>query len=132
MATPTVVSNARTTHRAAKVSADAHQGTLALDWANGQSILLTGSSQQSTVFDAANDRVVFCSVGGASTVGGCWISVGTNPSASPAAGSQWISQTAEPVPVYVPAGMVIAGRQGQTAGFLSMIPALIAGNGGSV
>jgi len=87
---------------------------------------LSGSSGQSTAFDATNDRIVACSVGGASTVGGCWVTVGTNPTAAASAGSMWIGQSSGPVPVYVPAGMLIAGVQGQTAGTLSMIPALLA------
>lgn len=133
MAASTVISNARPSHRTARVSQDgAFQGGLALDWANGQLITLTGTSQQSTAFDTANDRIVMVSVGGASTVVGGWISVGTNPSAgsgvTPSAGAQWVSQNAPPVPVYVPAGMLIAGLQGANAGSLSMIPALLAGN----
>lgn len=133
MAVSTVISNPRPSHRTARVSQDgAFQGTLALDWANGQILTLTGTSQQSAAFDATNDRIVMVSVGGASTVVGGWIMVGTAPSAgtgvTPSTGAQWISQNAPPVAVYVPAGMLIAGLQGANAGSLSMIPALLAGN----
>lgn len=128
MAVSTVISGGRPSHRTAKVSADGFQGTVAKDFANGQAIALSASSQQSTAFDATNDRIVMVSVGGASTVLGAWISVGTNPTASAGAGSEWISQSAPPVPVYVPAGMVIAGLQGATGGTLAMIPALLAGS----
>ena len=125
MAVSTAISSFRPRHRAARLSVESFQGCLALDWANGAAITLTGSSQQSAAFDASNDRIVWCSVGGASTVGGCWIAVGTSPTASAGAGSMWLPQ-GEPLPVYVPAGMLIAGIQGQTGGVLSMIPALIA------
>jgi hypothetical protein len=128
MALSTVVSSGRPQHRGAKLGPDAHQGALALDWLNGQAMALTGVTASSSAFDAANDRVVLVSVGGASTVVGCWINVGTSPSASAGAGSQWISQNAPPVPVYVPAGMLIAGVQGATGGTLSMIPALLTGS----
>lgn len=105
---------------------ESFQGCVALDWANGQAIAtLTGSSQNSVAFDAINDRVVLVSVGGGSAVGGAWISVGTSPIASAGAGSMWIPQQNEPVPIYVPAGMLIAAIQGQTGGTLSMIPALL-------
>src|SRR5712664_3195709 len=121
----TAVSNLAARHRAASLAnGDQYQGALALDWANGQAISLSGSSQQSAAFDTTFDRVVLCSVGGASTVVGCWIAVGTNPVASAGAGSMWIAQSALPTPVYVPAGMLIAGLQGATAGTLSVIPAL--------
>lgn len=128
MALSTVVSNGRPQHRGAKLGPDAHQGALALDWANGLAMALTAVSAQSAAFDTANDRVVMVSVGGASTVVGCWINVGVAPTASAGAGSQWISQSAAPVPVYVPAGMLIAGVQGATGGTLSMIPALLTGS----
>lgn len=101
---------------------------MALDWANGQAIALGAGSQQSAAFDTVNDRIVAVSVGGASTVVGCWIAVGTNPTASAGAGSMWVAQAGGPVSVYVPAGMLIAGIQGATAGTLSMIPALLAGS----
>lgn len=127
MALSTVISSARPRHRAARLSMESFQGTLALDWANGQAIAtLTGSSQNSAAFDTANDRVVFCSVGGAATVTGAWISVGTSPTATAGAGSMWVPQQNEPVPVYVPAGMLIAAIQGVGGGTLSMIPALLA------
>jgi hypothetical protein len=129
MATPTVIAGGRTNHRAARVTADAYQGALALDWANAQAIAtLSGSSQASAVFDATNDRIVYVSVGGAASVVGCWISVGAAPTASAAAGSMWIAQGAAPVPIFVPYNNKIAGLQGATAGTLSMIPALIASN----
>lgn len=131
MATSTVISGARTSHRAARTDLDAFQGTLALDWANGQAVSLSGTSAQSNVFDSKNDRIVFASVGGASTVVGCWISVGTNPTASAGAGSMWVSQDGPPVPIYVPAGMLVAGLQGASAGTLSLIPALIAATTGT-
>ena len=98
---------------------------MALDWANGQAIALGAGSAQSAAFDATNDRVVICSVGGASTVVGAWIAVGTNPIASAGAGSMWIPQQT-PVPVYVTAGLLIAGIQGAAGGTLSMVPALLA------
>jgi hypothetical protein len=129
MALSTVMSGPRPMHRSAKLGPDGHPAGLALDWANGQAIALTGASQQSLAFDTVNDRLVMASVGGASTVGGCWIAVGVNPTASGTlAGSQWVSQSAPPVPIYVPAGMLIAGVQGQTGGTLSMIPALLSGS----
>lgn len=130
MAVSTAISGARSQHRTARVNLDgAFQGALAVDWANGQAIALSGSSQATTnVFDAANDLIVMCSVGGASTVVGCWINVAVTPTATAGAGSMWIAENAAPVPVYVPAGMKIAGLQGATGGTLSMIPALLAGN----
>lgn len=129
MAAATVIAAGRSQHRAARLATDAFQGALALDWANGQAIVtLSGSSQQSSVFDTINDRIVYVSVGGASSVVGCWIAVGTNPIAAASAGSMWVAQAAGPVPIYVPVGMKIAGLQGATAGTLSMVPALIAGN----
>jgi len=124
MALSTPISGSRPRLRSARVPHEAFQGCVALDWANGQALVLTGTSGQSTAFDAVNDRIVLCSVGGASTVGGCWVAVGTNPIASAGAGSMWISQQ-KGVAVYVPAGMLIAGVQGQTGGTLSLIPALI-------
>ena len=127
MVASTVVSGARPNHRTARVSSDSLQAAVALDWANGQAIALGAGSQQSAAFDANNDRVVDVSVGGASTVVGCWINVGTNPTASAGAGSKWIAQAGGPVSVYVPAGMLIAGIQGATGGTLSMIPALLSG-----
>jgi hypothetical protein len=127
MALSTVISNARPAHRTARVAQDgAFQGALALDWANGQSIALSASSQQSTAFDATNDRIVMVSVGGASTVQGAWITVAAVPVAAAGAGSMWVSSAGPPVPVYVPAGMLIAGLQGATGGTLSLIPALLA------
>lgn len=129
MATSTVISGARPTHRVARVSSEGFQGCLALDWANGQAVTLSGTHAESAAFDALNDRVVMVSVGGASTVGGAWITVGTAPVATAGAGSMWVPQSNEAVPVYVPAGMLISGLQGQTAGTLSMIPALLATNG---
>ncbi len=127
MAASTVISGARTGHRAARISMDGFQGALALDWANGEAIALSGVSQQSAVFDANNDLIVALSVGGASTVGGCWVSVGTNPTATAGAGSMWIGQSGGQAYVYVPKGMLIAAIQGATGGTLSMIPALLAG-----
>ncbi len=127
MALSTVVSGPRPQHRTARLGDNPHPA-LALDWANGLAIALGAGSAQSAAFDTVNDRVVLVSVGGASTVVGCWISVGANPTASAGAGSMWISQAAEPTPVYVPAGMLIAGVQGATGGTLSMIPALLTGN----
>ena len=60
---------------------EAFQGCVALDFANGQAIALSGSNQQSAAFDASNDRVVMCSVGGASTVVGVALRCGfANPS----------------------------------------------------
>jgi len=127
MAASTVISGPRPSARTARVGfGDAFQGTLALDWNNGLAVTLGVSSVQSAVVDANNDRIVMASVGGASTVIGGWIAVGTNPTASAGAGSMWISQTSPPVPVYVPAGMRVAGLQGAAAGTLSLIPALIA------
>jgi hypothetical protein len=131
MATPTAISNRTPLHRTAVVGPNGFAGGLALDWANGQALALTGVSAASAAFDATNDRIVMVSVGGASSVGGCWISVGPAPVAAAGAGSQWIAQSAGPVPVYVPAGMLIAGVQGATGGTLSMIPALIAGTAGT-
>jgi hypothetical protein len=129
MAASTVIAPGRTQHRAARLAHDAFQGALALDWANGQAIApISGTSQQSSVFDASNDRIVYVSVGGAATVLGAWIAVGSDPTAAVAAGSMWIAQQAAPVPVYVPKGMKIAGLQGGAAGTLSMVPALVAGN----
>jgi hypothetical protein len=129
MAVSTVIAGSRPQHLIARAGDSPSPGRgLALDWANGQAIALSGASAQSTAFDTVYARTVMVSVGGASTVGGCWISVGTNPTASgTVAGSQWISQSAEPVPVYVGPGMLIAGVQGGTAGTLSMIPALLSG-----
>lgn len=128
MATPTAISNARPIHRAARLGDAAFPGTLALDWANGQAVSLSGSSAQSAVFDSANDRIVYASVGGASTVLGCWITVGANPTAAASAGSMWLAQGAGPVPIYVPAGLLVAALQGATAGTLSLVPALVTGN----
>ena len=128
MALSTVVSNARPQHRAARISEDGFPGALALDWANGQVIALGAGNVQSSAFDATNDRIVFCSVGGASTVVGCWVTVGTAPVASVGAGSMWVGQSGGPLPVYVPAGMLIGAVQGATAGTLSMIPALLTGS----
>jgi hypothetical protein len=125
MATPTVISGTRPRVRTAHASLETYAGSVALDWANAQAISLSGSSVQSSAFDASNDRIVLCSVGGASTVGGCWIAVGTSPVAAAAAGSMWLSQNSNPQPVYVPAGDLIAALQGQTGGTLSMVPALI-------
>src|SRR6266702_3788070 len=131
MAVSTAIPGPRAKHRAALVGDNAFQGAVALDWANGQVIALTGSSQQSTVFDSVLDRIVMVAVGGASTVGGGFITVGpaaTATASATAAGSEWIAQAANPQPIYVPAGMVIAGIQGQTGGTLSMIPALASGS----
>lgn len=129
MAAATVISGRSTPHHSAQLSRDSFPGALALDWANGQAIApISGTSQQSAVFSTVWDRVVYCSVGGASTVVGCWITVGTDPTAAVAAGSLWIPATAPPVPIYVPAGMKIAAIQGATAGTLTMVPALIKGN----
>jgi hypothetical protein len=128
MATPTPINGGRTQHRAARLATDAFQGALALDWANGQAISLSGSSQQSDVFDTVNDRIVYVSVGGAATVLGTWIAVGPSPTAAASAGALWIAQGSGPVPIYVPAGMVIAALQGGSAGVLSMVAALVAGN----
>lgn len=128
MAVSTAVSGARPQHRAASLSGLPMTSGLALDWANGQAIALTGVSAQSAAFDTKNDRVVYVSVGGGSTVGGCWISVGPNPTAAAAAGAMWISQGGEPFPLYVPAGMLIAAVQGASAGVLTMLPALLTGN----
>jgi hypothetical protein len=130
MAASTVISSPRPSHRTARVSQDgAFQGALALDFANGQAVTLSGTSAPVTnAFDASNDRIVMCSVGGASTVVGCWITVDTIPVATAGAGSMWIPQGGPPVPVYVPANMKIAGIQGAAGGTLSMIPALLAGN----
>jgi hypothetical protein len=129
VALSTVISGGRPSHRTARAALESFQGALALDWANGQAIACSASSQQSTAFDATNDRIVMCSVGGASSAGGCWISVGTNPTASAGAGSMWIAQASAPTPVYVPAAALIAAVQGQTSGTLSMIPALLASGG---
>lgn len=126
MAASTAVSSQRPPHTSARLGDNAHQMP-ALDWANGQAIALGAVSVQSVAFDANNDRLVYVSVGGASTVVGAWISVGVNPTATAGAGSLWIPQGNGPVPIYVPAGMLIAGIQGAAAGTLSMIPALIAG-----
>jgi hypothetical protein len=125
MALSTVVSGIRPRHRTARVAAESYQGMLALDWANGQAISLAAGNAQSSVFDTSNDRIVMCSVGGASTVGGCWITVAVNPTATAGAGSMWIPQS-EPVPIYVPAGMKVGAIQGQTGGTLALIPALLA------
>lgn len=128
MAASTAISGMRPGHRTARISGDGFPGALALDWANGQAIALSVFSQTSAVFDAAADRVVLVSVGGASTVVGCWISVGSAPTASAGAGSMWVAQASDAMAIYVPAGMVIAGLQGTTGGTLSMVPALLAGD----
>jgi hypothetical protein len=125
MALSTAVSAVRPPHRTARLGDNAYGGALALDWANGQALTLGASSVQSTAFDTANDRIVMVSVGGGSGVVGAWIAVGANPTATAGAGNMWIPQQNGPVPVYVPAGMLIAGLQGATAGTLSLIPALI-------
>lgn len=126
MAVSTAVSNPRPHHRSARLGDNAHHA-LALDWANGQSIALSGSSQQSDVFDDVNDCIVMLSVGAASAVlGEAFISVGANPTASATvAGSLAISA---PIEIYVPAGMVIAAIQGSSGTTLFMIPALFTGN----
>jgi hypothetical protein len=125
MATPTAVAAARPAHRTARLADNAFTGALALDWANAQALALGSASVQSATFDPVNDRIVMVSVGGASTVLGAWIAVGANPTAAAAAGSMWIAQGAAPVPVYVPAGMLVAGLQGATAGTLALVPALL-------
>jgi hypothetical protein len=97
---------------------ESFQGTLALDWANGQVISPAGSSVQSAAFDANNDRIVYVS-----TTATVWITVGTNPTAATAGAGNMVLLATQPAqPIYVPAGMLIAAIG--TAS-VSMIPALI-------
>jgi hypothetical protein len=127
MATSTVISNARTGHRTARIALNGYHGTLALDWANGISLTFTSSTAISTgVIDASNDRIVFVTPGPAT---GCFITVGTSPTASTtaAAGNLFIGVGSMPVPVYVPAGMAISAAGGIN---LMAIPALIASDPG--
>lgn len=126
MAASTAVSGARPKHRTARLGDNGFPHALALDWANGQAIALSGASAQSAVFDAANDRVVMVSVYSANAVAGeALIAVGLNPTATNGAGSMAVSA---PVAIYVPAGMLIAGLQGPSGSTLLMIPALLAGD----
>lgn len=124
MALSTVISAGRTAHRTARVSGNGFQGTLALDWANGQATVISTTSLQTSVFDATFDRIVYCSPG---VTTACWITVGTNPTASSsAAGNMLIPAAQAPIPVYVPANNVIAVIGTGSGGSLMTLPALIA------
>lgn len=124
MATPTVISGPRPQHKTARGGDNAIDGAMALDWANGQAVSVGGGSLQSAAFDTKFDRLVMVS-----TDGNCWIAVGANPTASAGAGSMYVSASAQPFPVYVPAGDLVAVIQdGAATGKCSLIPALLSGS----
>lgn len=123
MAASSPISNDRPRHRTPRAGPDAIDSCYALDWANGQVIAAGAASAAGVAFDASNDALVMVS----SNVG-CWITVGAAPTAVKAtAGNMYVSPSAAPFPVYVPAGFTIAAIEDTaTAGTLSAIPALIA------
>jgi hypothetical protein len=128
VAVSTVISNARAGHRTARIALNGYPGTLALDWANGQTTLISTTALSTTAFDASNDRIVFVTAGPATC---CWITVAVTPTASSsAAGSMLVPAAQAPLPVYVPAGMAIGviGTGGTNS--LQSIPALLASDPG--
>ena len=128
MATSTVISNARTGHRTARVAINGFQGTLALDWANGVTLTLAGSTTaiSTGVIDASNDRIVYITPGPAT---GVYITVGLSPTATSGAGSLLFPALEVPSPIYVPAGLAISAL-GLGATNFQAIPALIASDPG--
>lgn len=119
MATALTVAAQRPQVRTAVAFGNQSVPTPALDWNNGLSVTIAGSSAQSAVVDAANDRLVeLCCTTNS------WYAVGANPTAAPhVAGSHFIP-TGQLRYVYVPANAVIALIQDTAGGFASILPAL--------
>jgi len=128
MAASTVISNARTGHRTARIAPNGFQGTLALDWANGLLVTAGSTTSISTgVIDASNDRVVFCTT----PTTGVYITIAATPTAGSVAGNLFLAPNTAPQPIYVPAGLAIAALSGGvTPATLLVIPALIASDPG--
>lgn len=119
MATSTAISNDRPRVRVPVTVEKPGIPVPALDWANGQAVAVATPSAQSSVFDAINDRIVEVS-----SNTDCWYSVGTNPTATKGAGSQFCAKGALRY-VYVPFNNKMAFLQDAASGEAAAIPALI-------
>lgn len=114
----------RPQHRAPRLGDNPMPDCLALDWVNGQAFDTTASSQASTVFDASNDRCVLVSCSG-----GAFITVGPVGTTVPGSGAGTLNiPISAVVPIYVPAGYIIAAIQGASGALLTMVPALLTGS----
>lgn len=92
---------------------------IALDWLNGQIIVIGATHIESTVFDVANDRVVaLC----ANT--NCWYTVDLSPVASAGAAKMMYLAAGDIRYEYIPFNAKISVIQATAGGFLSAIPAI--------
>ena len=119
MATPTITSADRPRVRCAITISNDPVPVPALDWANGQLVAASGTSAQSAVVDASNDRLVEMSTSSA-----IYYTLGTNPTAAKSAGSTYLAAGAMRY-VYVPLNNKIAVLQDSAGGNVTIIPALI-------
>lgn len=87
-----------------------------LNWSSGQLVAFTGSSAQSSAFSTTSDVIVEMSCNQ-----DCYYTVGANPTASAAAGNQFMAAGSLRY-VYVPVGQLVAAIQSTTGGNLTIVP----------
>lgn len=96
-----------------------------LDWANGQTLAVSGSSAATTAYGGASLAGGTDTVYYVSSTTNCWITVGASPTAAKSAGNLYIAGNTPPFPVYVPGGQQIAVIQDSATGTLSAVPCVL-------